>query len=130
MIHLLLKRWEKDKEFFSKKELGELQDFIKDVLSDSEIFNLKKGLGNTDNIKRKYEFTIETSKENRRADFVIFINGIDVVIPVEVERFNNIENGVKQIFQYQMDWNKKYGILTDGYRWRFYRSNIYIENLI
>lgn len=127
MIHLLLKRWEKDKEFFSKKELGELQDFIKDVLSDSEIFNLKKGLGNTDNIKRKYEFTIETSKENRRADFVIFINGIDVVIPVEVERFNNIENGVKQIFQYQMDWNKKYGILTDGYRWRFYRSNIYRE---
>ena len=107
MINLLLKRWEKDKEFFSKKELGELQDFIKDVLSDSEIFNLKKGLGNTDNRKRKYEFTIETSKENRRADFVIFINGMDVVIPVEVEKFNNIENGVKQIFQYQMDWNKK-----------------------
>lgn len=124
-IKQLQNRWNKDRHFFSKKELGELQDFVKDILQDSEIFGLKKGLGSTLNKKRKYEFTIETSKEGRHADFVIFINGEDVVIPVEVEKHNNIKKGIEQISQYQKDWNKKYGILTDGNEWRFYRSNKY-----
>lgn len=116
-------RWNKDKVFFSQKEIGELQDFVKDVLNESEIFGLKKGLGSTANKKRKYEFTIETSRGGRHADFVIFINGEGVVIPVEVERHNNIKKGIEQIFQYQKDWDKKYAILTDGNEWRFYRSN-------
>ncbi len=124
-IKQLQNRWNEDKNFFLNKELGELQDFVKDILQDSEIFSLKKGLGSTLNKKRKYEFTIETSKEGRHADFVIFINGEDVVIPVEVEKHNNIKKGIEQIFQYQKDWNKKYGILTDGNEWRFYRSNKY-----
>jgi hypothetical protein len=121
----LKKRWQKDKEFFAQKEIGELQDFVKDVLSESKIFGLKKGIGSKNDAKRKKEFTIETSKEGRRADFVIFINGKDVVIPVEVERFNNINKGIEQVFQYQKDWDKKYAILTDGNEWRFYRSNKY-----
>ena len=133
-IKILKDRWEKEKEFFSKKEIGELQDFVKEVLQDSEIFKLKKGMGSKSNKKRKYEFTIETSKEGRRADFVIFINGENVVIPVEVEKHNNIKKGIEQIFQYQKDWNKKYAILTDGNEWRLYRSNkykvFYIEDIL
>lgn len=117
--------WFKEKDIFRNKELGGLQDFVKDMLQDNELFNLKKGLESTPNQNRKYEFTIETSKEGRRPDYVIFIDGINIVIPVEVERFENIENGIEQVFQYQKDWNKKFSILTDGNEWRFYRSNKY-----
>lgn len=133
-IKQLQKRWNIDKDFFAQKEIGELQDFVKDILQESDIFALKKGIGSTPNKKRKYEFTIETSKEGRRADFVIFIKGEDVVIPVEVEKHNNIKKGIEQVFQYQKDWNKKYAILTDGNEWRFYRSNkfktFFIENIL
>ena len=117
--------WLKEKDIFKNKELGGLQDFVKEVLQENELFNLKKGLESTPNQNRKYEFTIETSKEGRRPDYVIFIDGINIVIPVEVERFENIENGIEQVFQYQKDWNKKFAILTDGNEWRFYRSNKY-----
>ena len=82
---------------FKNKELGGLQDFVKEVLQENELFNLKKGLESTPNQNRKYEFTIETSKEGRRPDYVIFIDGINIVIPVEVERFENIKNGNGQL---------------------------------
>lgn len=124
-LECLKERWSKDENFFKNKELGGLQDFVKDVLQDNELFNLKKGLESTPNQNRKYEFTIETSKEGRRPDYVIFIDGINIVIPVEVEKFENIEKGIEQVFQYQKDWNKKFAILTDGNEWRFYRSNKY-----
>ena len=58
-IKQLQNRWNKDKDFFANKELGELQDFVKDILQDSEIFSLRKGLGSTLNKKRKYEFTFD-----------------------------------------------------------------------
>jgi len=126
--------WETDKDFYKNKEIGELQDFVKEVLQVKELFNLKKGNLNTPNNKRKNEFTIETSKDNRRADFVIFINGEDIVIPVEVEKHGNIEAGIEQLFTYQKDWDKKYGILTDGNEWRFYKSSVYksfyIQNIL
>lgn len=122
-IPKIRERWNKDKNHFSQKEIGELQDFIKDILQDSEIFGLKKGYGSTSNKNRQHEFTIETTKKGRHADFIIFINGEDVVIPVEVEKHNNIKKGIEQVFQYQKDWDKKYAILTDGNEWRFYRSN-------
>lgn len=124
-LEYLKERWSKDENIFKNKELGGLQDFVKDVLQDNELFNLKKGLESTPNQNRKYEFTIETSKEGRRPDYVIFIDGINIVIPVEVEKFENIEKGIEQVFQYQKDWNKKFAILTDGNEWRFYRSNKY-----
>lgn len=60
-------------------------------------------------------------KKGRRADVVIFIDS-DVVIPVEIERHGNIKAGEKQIFQYQTDWVKKYGLLTDGNQWIFYNN--------
>ncbi len=121
-ISTLSKRWKKDKEFFKTKEIGELQDFVKDILESEDIFGLKKGVGSKSNSTRTNEFTIETGKNGRRADFVVFVDGEDIVIPVEVERHNNIKKGEVQIAQYQKDWNKKYGILTDGNEWRFYKS--------
>ncbi len=66
-------------------------------------------------IKEKNEFTIEISKEGGNADFVIFINGEDIVIPVEVERHGNIKAGREQLLRYQKDWDKKYGILTESH---------------
>lgn len=124
-LESLKNRWRKNEEHFKKKEVGELQDFIREVLQEAELFNLKKGNLATPNAQRKKEFTIETKKERRRADFVIFINGEDIVIPVEVKKHGNIKEGIEQLFQYQKDWNKKYGILTDGKEWRFYRANAY-----
>lgn len=55
---------------------------MKDILECIELFGLKQGNESTKIDKRKYEFTIETQKEGRRADFVIYINGADIVIPV------------------------------------------------
>ncbi|HPG29945.1 MAG TPA: Eco57I restriction-modification methylase domain-containing protein [bacterium] len=117
--------WANDKEAFAAKELGGLHSFVKDVLESEELFNLKQGKESSKISARKNEFTIETSKQGRRADFVIYINGDEIVIPVEVEKHNNIEKGVEQLFQYQKDWMKKYGLLTDGNEWRFYKSSQY-----
>ncbi len=121
----LRKTWEIDKEKFSTKELGGLQYFVKNILENKDLFALKQGNESTKIDNRKYEFTIETTKVGRRADFVIYINGANIVIPVEVEKYNNIQKGVEQLFQYQKDWQKKYGILTDGNEWRFYKSSQY-----
>ena len=124
-ISELKKIWTTDKDAFISKELGGLQHFVKDTLECAELFNLKQGNESGNIAKRKYEFTIETTKTGRRADFVIYIQGIEIIIPVEVEKHNNIEKGVEQLFQYQKDWQKKYGILTDGNEWRFYKSSQY-----
>ncbi|HAO19640.1 MAG TPA: hypothetical protein DCQ37_03535, partial [Desulfobacteraceae bacterium] len=55
---------------------------------------------------------------------VIFIN-TEIVIPVEVEKYGSIASGEGQIMQYKADWDKKLGILTDGYTWRFFNNNQY-----
>jgi len=121
--------WEANKEGFKSQELGKLQDFIKDIFECQKLFNLTYGdLRKNNNKKRKNEFTRETTKEgagNRRADIVIFVDGEDIVIPVEVERLGNIKAGESQILQYQTDWRKKYGILTDGDEWRLYFDRWY-----
>jgi hypothetical protein len=120
--------WETNKEGFQKHELGKLQDYIKDIFECNRLFALTYGDLRKSNKKRKNEFTRETTKEgsgSRRADIVIFIDGEDIVIPVEVEKFGNIKAGEVQILQYQTDWRKKYGILTDGYEWRLYFDRWY-----
>ena len=121
----LKNRWQQEKEAFKNKEIGELQDFIKEVLKEKELFGLAQGHLSTQDEVRKNEFTIETRKKSRRADFVIYIDGKTIIIPVEVERYKNIDKGIHQILQYQKDWNKIYGILTDGEEWRFYYANKY-----
>jgi type I restriction-modification system DNA methylase subunit len=120
--------WNVNKDGFRTHELGKLQDFVKDIFESSQLFALAYGDLRTSNKKRKNEFTRETSKEGAgrgRADMVIFIDGEDVVIPVEVERLGNIRAGESQILQYQTDWRKKYGILTDGNEWRIYFDRWY-----
>ena len=98
---------------------------MKDCLKSAELFNLKDGLNSTPLEKRKSEFTEESkTKAARRADIIIYINP-EIIIPIEVERHENIDAGLGQLLQYQADIDKKYGILTDGYRWRFY-NNAYL----
>ena len=120
----LKKLWFKEKEQYRTSEIGSgVQKFCKKVFQCKELYNLKEGALATNDLNRKNEFLEEASKKHRRADVVIFIDS-DIIIPVEVERFGNIEIGEKQLFNYQADWVKKYGILTDGYTWRFYNNTI------
>lgn len=125
-LNTLKELWNTDKEFYSTAEVGSgVQKFCKKVFACPDLFDLKEGSGSTKEIKRKNEFLEEAKKKGRRADVVIFIDS-EIIIPVEVEKHGNINAGVKQIYNYQADWVKKYGILTDGNEWRFY-NNKYIE---
>lgn len=122
----LKKLWSTEKDFYRTTEVGSgVQKFINKVLQCPELFNLKESSGSTKEIKRKNEFLEEAKKKGRRADVVIFIDS-EIIIPVEVEKHGSINTGVKQLYNYQADWVKKYGILTDGHEWRFY-NNKYIE---
>jgi len=125
-IQQLKAKWEKEKNSYKKQEVGSgVQKFVKDVFKSEDIFNLKEGLISRPKEKRENEFTEESStKAARRADIIIYINP-EINIPVEVEKYGNIEAGLEQLFQYQLDIDKKYGILTDGYTWQFY-NNAYL----
>lgn len=118
--------WNRERESYKTQEVGSgVQRFVKEVLECPSIFNLKEGTLSTPNEKRKNEFIYEKkTKDRRQVDFVIYINS-DIIIPIEVEQYTNIEQGEGQISQYQSDLEKKYGILTDGHTWRFYNNNIY-----
>ncbi|MCD6594095.1 N-6 DNA methylase, partial [bacterium] len=123
----LRKLWEIEREGYKEQEVGTgVQTFIKHVLDSEEIFNLKEGKLKTKLVERENEYIYEKrTKQGRRADFAIFINP-EIIIPIEVERYENIEAGIEQIANYQKDLDKKYGILTDGYTWRFYNNNKFI----
>ena len=98
--------WVKEKDSYKIKEVGTgVQTFVQDVLECVALFNLKKGLESKSNSKRKNEFTRETKhkSDGGQADFIIFIDGINIVIPVEVEKHCNIKAGEKQLFRYQLD---------------------------
>jgi len=121
-------KWSEEKEFYRIREVGTgVQSFIKDMFLSQEVFRLKEGRLSTPLEQRKNEFIHERpTKQQRQADFVIYINP-EITIPVEVECFGNIKAGLKQLFNYQKDLEKKYGILTDGDIWRFYNNNLYRE---
>lgn len=125
-ISQLKSKWNKEEDSYVKQEIGSgVQKFVKDVLKSPEIFNLKEGLISASDEKRKSEFTEESrTKAARKADVIIYINQ-DIKIPMEVERYGEIEKGFDQLMQYQKDVDKKFGILTDGYYWRFY-NNAYL----
>jgi len=120
--------WNKEKDSYRTQEVGSgVQKFVKDVLECGELFDFREGKLSTPNEKRKNEFVCEVkSKERRKPDITIFITS-EVVIPVEIEQYGNIQAGINQLLQYQKDLDKKYGILTDGYTWRFYNNNLYRE---
>ncbi len=134
-IDTLKKLFEKECKAYRTAEIGSgVQMFCKKVFQCPDLFNLKAGILSKQISTRKNEFLEEASKKGRRADVVIFIDS-DIIIPVEVERTGNIKAGIKQLFNYQADWVKKYGILTDGNEWRFYNNTIidrtfYIEDIL
>jgi len=121
-------KWGKEKSFYKVREVGTgVEIFVKDVLKSPDIFALQVGLGSTKDRDRKYEFLEKTtSKGPRRPDITIFITP-EIIVPVEVEKYGNINAGKTQLLQYQIDYEKKYGILTDGYTWQFYNNNEYRE---
>lgn len=125
-ISQLKRKWEQNKEYYKTQEIGTgVQSFVKDILESEELFNLKEAEFWTKEEERKNEFIQEQpTKAGRQADFVIFIDA-KIEIPLEVKCFTHIEEGRKQLENYQKDLDKKYGILTDGYTWRFYKNNIY-----
>jgi len=118
--------WNKDRASYKVQEVGSgVQRFVRAVLECPDIFNLKEGKLITPAEERKGEFIHEKkAKYGRHADFAIFINP-DIIIPIEAEKYTDIKQGEGQLSQYQSDFEKKYGILTDGYDWRFYNNNIY-----
>jgi len=127
-ISELRTKWRKEKTFYEVREVGTgIQIFAKDVLKSPEVLALKVGLNSTKLENRKNEFLEEkTSKGRNQPDITIFITP-EIVIPVEVEKYQNINAGKTQLLQYQIDLEKKYGILTDGYTWQFYNNNEYRE---
>jgi len=127
-ISELRSKWRKEQEYYKVREVGSgVQIFVKDVLKSPDILGLRVGLNSTKREKRRDEFLEEKkTKGSRQADITIFISP-EIIIPVEVEKYENIEAGKAQLLQYQIDLEKKYGILTDGYTWRFYINNVYTE---
>jgi hypothetical protein len=118
--------WRRESESYKTQEIGSgVQRFVKAVLECSRIFDLVEGNLTTPPEKRQNEFIHEKkTKQRRQADFVVYIDS-DIVIPVEVEQLGKIWQGEEQLVEYQSDLEKKYGILTDGYTWRFYNNNIF-----
>ena len=130
-ISELRTKWRKESSFYKVREVGTgVEIFVKDVLKSPEVFALKVGLNSTKLENRKNEFLEKkTSKGSRQPDITIYISP-EIIIPVEVERYKYIDAGRSQLFQYQIDLEKKYGILTDGYTWQFYNNNDYSEYTI
>lgn len=120
--------WLKEKNLYAKQEVGSgVQKYVKNVFKSEDLFNLTEGLISTPHEKRKNEFIEESkTKAARKVDIVIYINP-EIIIPVEVEKLGNIKAGIDQLFQYQLDLQKKYGILTDGYTWQFFNNSFLVK---
>ena len=118
--------WDKECDSYQYQEIGSgTHRFVREVLNCPGIFDLKEGLLSTSIEKRRMEFIDERkTKKKRQADFVVYIDS-EIVIPVEVEQYTHIARGEKQLATYQVDLEKKYGILTDGFTWRFYNNSLY-----
>jgi len=125
-INQLKQLWKVEKDHYKKTELGTgVQSFVKKVFESSDIFNLREGKLSTKLQSRKNEFIYEKqAKEKGRADFYIYITP-EIAIPVEAEKYGSIKAGESQLLKYQKAFEKQYGILTDGFSWRFYNNNVY-----
>ena len=119
-------KWNKEKDYYRTQELGTgVHSFVKSCLESEDLFSLKESLLSTKTERRKNSYIHEKkAKEGRKADFAIYIDQ-DIIIPLEAECYGNIQAGVQQLFNYQKDFDKHYGILTDGFIWRFYNNNDY-----
>ena len=121
-------KWNKEKDYYKTQEVGSgVNSFVRALLESESLLSLKAGSLSTKLELRKKEYIHENkAKERRKADFVIYINS-DIVIPLEAECYGNIKAGIRQLITYQKDFDKQYGILTDGFTWRFYNNNIPIK---
>ncbi|MDR0522460.1 MAG: N-6 DNA methylase [Planctomycetaceae bacterium] len=125
----LRQKWNENAEAYKTAEIGGgVQDFVNDILKHSGLFNLKL---TPQKFNRKNTFVHDTeSGKKGRPDFVLYISKvrpaavIEMTVPVEVKCYGRIHEGILQLKRYQTDelYTKEYGILTDGYEWRFYRS--------
>jgi hypothetical protein len=116
--------WEAESEEYKHSEVGTgVQRFVWEMLKSTELFGLSQGLKSTPDHKRRSEFLLEERRKNGQADAVIFMDA-EVVIPVEVEKYEKARAGEWQILGYRTAFEKKYGILTDGFEWRFYYGEI------
>lgn len=122
-ISKLKEKWNANKEDYKLKEVGSgIHSFIKDALLSDELFNLKETVRNT---KKNLTFVHDTEADkNGRPDFILYIDE-NITIVCEVKCYGSIKSGEEQILRYQSGYNKQYGILTDGYEWRFYNGNSY-----
>ena len=122
-INALLQKWHANAEAYKTAELGGgVQDFVNDVLTHPDLFALRKTPRKTA-AQHTYVHDTEAGKHGR-PDFVLYVNK-DVTMPCEVKCYTRIEEGIKQLQRYRTDYTKEYGILTDGFTWRFYRSHSY-----
>jgi len=116
--------WNKEKESYKDREIGSgVQSFVYEVFRCEELFDLEDGLKSTPDKDRCNQFLREERNTAGVADAVIFIDS-DIIIPVEVEKFGHAQKGEWQVTKYRRAYDKKYGILTDGYEWRFYYGEI------
>lgn len=116
--------WQAERDEYKRSEVGTgVQRFVWEMLKSEDFFRLAQGLKSTPDHKRKSEFLLEERRKNGQADAAIFMDA-EVVIPVEVEKYENARAGEWQILGYRTAFDKKYGILTDGFEWRFYYGEI------
>jgi len=116
--------WQAESEEYKRSEVGTgVQRFVWEMLKSEDFFDLAQGLKSTPDHKRRSEFLLEERRKNGQADAVIFMDA-EVVIPVEVEKYEKARAGEWQILGYRTAFDKKYGILTDGFEWRFYYGEI------
>jgi hypothetical protein len=119
--------WNLEKIHYKKSEVGSgVQSFVWEVLQSPELFDLRRGLKSTPTHNRQREFLLEESNKHGQADAVLFVDS-EIVIPVEVEKYENAKSGEWQILKYRNAFEKTYGILTDGAEWRFYYGDIQDE---
>ena len=116
-------KWKANLEFYREQEVGSgVHSFVKDVFLSSELLNLRETAKKTDKFGT---FTHDSEKKKEgRPDFVLYLSE-DVTIPVEVKCHGRITEGIHQLRRYQLDYSKQFGILTDGFEWRFYRASSY-----
>ena len=119
----LRQKWQVNCEGYKTKEIGSgVHSFIADTFESPDLFKLIKTAAYT-GTNGTFVHDTEANKMGR-PDFVLYINS-NITIPVEAKCFTRINEGIKQLFKYQIGLNNQFGILTDGYEWRFYRNYKY-----
>jgi hypothetical protein len=116
-------KWIDNAEAYKISEIGSgVHSFVKDMFFNKELFNLKEIAHRTAKLGTFSHDQI-LGREGC-PDFILYIDN-EVTIPVEAKCYTHINEGITQLQRYQIDYSKQYGILTDGYEWRFYRATQY-----